>query len=173
MDKALEKLREEGVDYQLLNYGDLMLEIAKEEKGVKDRDKMKDIKLETYRDIQKEAAYSIAEVREEIPVLVDTHCTIKKPEGYYPGLPQWVLERLQPEEILIIEALPKEIAGRREKDASRKRKKELEEAISEHQELNRAIATSYAMMVGAGVRIIKNREGKIGEAVQKVVEALK
>lgn len=170
---ALEKLKEAGIAYELVNYGDFMLEIARERAGVSDRDKMRELKHELYREIQEEAAEEIARRAEERPVLVDTHCTVKRPEGYLPGLPKHVLERLNPRLIIVVEAEPEEVAGRRGKDISRRRDEELRAEIAEHQQLNRAAAIAYAAMTGGTVKIIKNREGKVSEAVEEMVGALR
>ncbi|MEM3401911.1 MAG: AAA family ATPase, partial [Candidatus Hadarchaeales archaeon] len=106
-------------------------------------------------------------------VLVDTHCLVKKPEGYYPGLPIWVLEELKPDLLLIVEAAPEEITRRRVKDADRKRDAEVQLEIEEHQLLNRATAMAYAALTGAAVKIIKNRDGKLNEAVEEMVSVLR
>ena len=172
ISRAVEKLRSEGTDCKIINYGDFMLNIAKKKAGVTDRDEMRKLSFDIYQEIQKEAADDIAHVAERKPVLVDTHTTVKKPEGYYPGLPRWVLERLRPVTIVVIEAPPAEILGRRGKDANRRRDKELLAGIEEHQQLNRAIAMAYAAFTGAAVRIIVNKDGKLSDAVKEMVEAL-
>lgn len=170
---ALEKLKAEGLTYELVNYGDVMLEMMRKRLGVTDRDEMRKIPFEPYSEIQRAAAERIAKMAELKPVLLDTHCSIKKPEGYLPGLPRWVLEGLKPESIIIIEAPPEEVAARRTKDVARRRDEELLAEVAEHQQLNRAIAMAYAALVGAAVRIIKNRDGKLSEAVKEMVEALR
>lgn len=171
--RAIEKLRSAGIKYEFVNYGDFMLTVAKQKAGVTDRDQMRKLPWGQYREIQKKAAEDIARVAERKPVLLDTHCTVKKPEGYYPGLPKWVLERLQPESIIIIEAPAQEVLGRRSKDAGRRRDKEVLAEIEEHQQLNRAVAMAYAAFTGAAVRIIVNRDGKLNDAVNEMVEALR
>ena len=171
--RAIEKLRSTGTEYELVNYGDFMLKVAKDKANVSDRDEMRKLPHGLYQEIQNKAADDIARVAERRPVLLDTHCTVKKPEGYYPGLPRWVLERLQPEVIVVIEAPPTEVLGRRTKDARRRRDKELLAEIEEHQQLNRAIAMAYAAFTGAAVRIIVNRDGKLNDAVEEMVEALR
>lgn len=171
--EALEKLRAAGLGYELINYGDVMLELARRRAGVFDRDEMRRLPADVYRDIQRGAAEWIAQVAKRKLVLLDTHCSIKKLEGYLPGLPRWVLESLKPESILIIEAPPEEVIARRTKDITRRRDQELIAEIAEHQQLNRAIAMAYAAMVGATVRIIKNRDGRLSEAVGEMVEALR
>lgn len=173
IEGALKHLKAQGVEYGFMNYGDIMLELMREREGVTDRDEMRKVSTGPYRKIQREAAKRIARAAQQNPILVDTHCLIKKPEGYYPGLPHWVLEELKPESIVIIEATPEEVAGRRTKDIARKRDKELLNEVVEHQQLNRATATAYAALTGATVRIIHNRDGKLSEAIKEMVEALR
>jgi len=173
VEGALKQLKAQGVEYGFMNYGDIMLELMREREGVTDRDEMRKVPTGPYREIQREAGRRIASAAQRKPILVDTHCLIKKPEGYYPGLPRWVLEELKPESIVIIEATPEEIVGRRTKDAARRRGKELLDEVVEHQQLNRASAMAYAALTGATVRIINNRDGKLNEAVKEMVEALR
>lgn len=172
VDAALKELKSKGIEYSLINYGDVMLELMREREGIADRDEMRKVPTEPYRKIQRDAGRQIARAAEKKPVLVDTHCLVRKPEGYYPGLPIWVLEELKPESIVIIEAAPEEVAARRAKDATRRRDEELLAEIVEHQQLNRAIAVAYAALTGAAVRIIHNRDGKLSKAVKEMVKAL-
>jgi len=172
IEGALKKLKARGITYDILNYGDIMLELMRELEGINDRDEMRKVSTDRYREIQREAARRIARAAKQKPIIVDTHCLIKKPEGYYPGLPRWVLEELNPESIIIVEATPEEIAGRRAKDITRRRDKELREEIEEHQLMNRATAAAYAAFSGATVRIIQNREKGLKKAVDEMVEAL-
>ena len=172
IDGALKQLKAQGIVYNILNYGDVMLELMREE-GINDRDEMRKVSTNRYREIQREAARRIAKAAEQKPIIVDTHCLIKKPEGYYPGLPRWVLEELEPESIIVVEATSEEIAGRRAKDTTRRRAKELMEEIEEHQLMNRATAAAYAAFSGATVKIIQNRNKGLKNAVSEMVEALR
>lgn len=169
---ALKQLKAQGIEYDFLNYGDIMLELLKRE-GVTHRDDMRKFPVGPYREIQREAARRIARAAKRKPVIVDTHCLVRKPEGYYPGLPRWVLDELKPESIVIIEATPEEVTGRRTKDISRRRDKELLNEVVEHQQLNRATATAYAALTGATVRIIQNRDKRLNEAVKEMVSVLR
>ena len=173
IEGALKQLKARGIEYGFMNYGDIMLKFMREREGVTDRDEMRKVPMGPYREIQHEAANQIVHAARQKPILVDTHCMIKKPEGYHPGLTRWVLEELKPESIIIIEAPPEEVAGRRTKDAARERDKELLNEVVEHQQLNRAAATAYAALTGAIVRIIHNKDGKLSEAIKEMVEALR
>jgi len=172
IDGALKQLKAQGIVYNILNYGDVMLELMREE-GINDRDEMRKVSTDRYREIQREAARRIAKAAEQKPIIVDTHCLIKKPEGYYPGLPRWVLEELEPESIIVVEATPEEIAGRRAKDTTRQRDKELMGEIEEHQLMNRATSAAYAAFSGATVKIIQNRNKGLKNAVSEMVGALR
>jgi len=173
MREALRRLETMGVKYKVVNYGDVMFEIMSEKLGVKHRDEMRKIGTLVYREIQREAGKKIAKMAEESNVIVDTHCLIKKPEGYYPGLPVWVLEELRPDVLILVEAEPAEIFGRRQKDVDRMRDQDRLEEIDEHQQMNRAIAMAYAAFTGAAIKIVQNREGRLNEAVENIVEVLK
>ncbi|HID60769.1 MAG TPA: adenylate kinase [Hadesarchaea archaeon] len=173
LEKALAQLKAQKVIYSVLNYGDVMLELMRERERIRDRDDMRKVPADRYREIQREAAKRIARASKWGPVIVDTHCLVKKPEGYYPGLPRWVLEELRPESIVIIEAKPEEIAGRRARDASRRRDKEVTREIEEHQLMNRATAAAYAAFSGAAVKIIKNKDKGLNEAVSEMIGILR
>ena len=78
LNKALEE-----VDYVHLNYGDIMTEIAIEEKIVDDRDALRKLSPDVQKEIQEKAAKRIKERSESENVIVDTHCTINTPSGFF------------------------------------------------------------------------------------------
>ena len=170
--RVLDELKSKGVDYNFLNYGDVMLGLMSEKESVSHRDDLRKVPIGRYREIQREAAKQIARAAEKRPVLLDTHCLIKKPEGYYPGLPRWVLEELNPDLIIIVEAKPEEIAGRRTRGVGRLRDKDLTSDIEEHQQLNRAAASAYAAISGVPVKIIQNSDKGLRRAVEEVVSVM-
>ena len=99
-------------------------------------------------------------------LIIDTHCTIKTPRGYLPGLPEYVLRELKPDQFVLIEATPDEILARRQRDKTRQRDVEEKKGIEEHQFMNRAMAMAYACLTGASVRIIENHQGELGKAAE-------
>ncbi len=157
-------------NYKIVNYGTVMLDIAQKEGLVEHRDEMRKLPVDVQRRIQKEAAKRIGGMEN---VIVDTHLTIKTPAGYLPGLPVWVLERLKPDLIVVIEATPQEIAGRRAKDETRLRDSESVKDIEEHLQANRYAAFACSVYSGANVLILENNEGMVEEAVEKFLEAIK
>ncbi len=170
LNRALEDIDE---DYRLVNFGDMMLEVALERGVVEDRDEMRRLPPKVQKDIQRMAARRIAGAAKTQNIVVDTHSTIKTPKGYLPGLPIWVLEELVPDIILVVEAEPEEISGRRFKDETRQRDSEDALEIQEHQLLNKAAAISYSMITGATVSIIMNPDDGLDEAAEKLASVLR
>ena len=167
LGKALEE-----VDYVHLNYGDIMTEIAIQEKLVDDRDALRKLPAETQKDIQAKAAREIKQRSENDNVIVDTHCTINTPAGFLPGLPIWVLEELQPDLFILIEANPDEIIYRRLNDDSRQRDLQKAKEIKLHQEMNRATSMAYATLTGATVKVLENHDGHLDASVKKLIDVL-
>ena len=159
----------EGIDIKFVTFGSVMIDIAKELGWAKDRDEMRKLPLDKQKELQIKTAERVAEMKN---VIVDTHCTVKTPQGYMPGLPEWVIKRLNPRTIVIVEAYPEEIYRRRQKDKTRKRDPDTIEEINEHQQMNRAIAMAYAALSGATVKIVFNHDNAIDEAVEQAKPVL-
>ena len=159
-----------GMDIQFVTFGTVMIDIAKEMGLAKDRDEMRELSLEQQKQLQIKTAEKVAQMKN---VIVDTHCTIKTPRGYMPGLPEWVIKKLNPTALVVVEADSEEIYNRRAKDATRNRDPDSEEEIAEHQQINRAIAMAYAALTGATVKIVFNHDNAIDDAVKEVAPALK
>lgn len=167
LDNALEDL-----EYVQVNYGDVMLEIAQGKGLVKHRDSLRKLDPDVQKEVQMAAANSIRKRALETNIIVDTHCTIKTPAGYLPGLPRWVLEELQPDQFILIEADGDEILMRRISDVTRSRDTERLADINRHQEMNRATAMAYAVLTGATVKVIGNHNDRLDEAVAMMKETL-
>ena len=130
---ALKLLRESGegfasasasagaVGFKHLNYGDVMFEIALQEGIVKSRDEIRKLPQTTQQEIQRKACDRIAALSKKENIILDTHCTVKTPFGYLPGLPAESLQKLSPRLFVLIEAFPHEIARRRSSDRTRER----------------------------------------------------
>jgi len=159
-----------GMDIQFVTFGTVMIDIAKETGLAKDRDEMRGLSLEQQKQLQIKTAEKVAQMKN---VIVDTHCTIKTLRGYMPGLPEWVIKKLNPTALVVVEADPEEIYNRRAKDATRNRDPDSEEEIAEHQQINRAIAMAYAALTGATVKIVFNHDNAIDDAVKEVAPVLK
>ena len=166
-------LNEKGVEFTLLNYGDVMFEAAREAGLVENRDGMRKLPSEKQQEIQRLACDKIAEWKKSTNLIIDTHCTIKTPSGYLPGLPEYVLKEIKPDQFVLIEANPDEILARRQTDKTRERDVEDEKSIEEHQFMNRAMSMAYACLTGASVKIIKNHNGEVEKAAKEFFELIK
>ena len=160
----------EGMDIKFVTFGTVMIDIAKETGLVKDRDEMRKLTLEQQKKLQIKTAERIAKMKN---VILDTHCTIKTTKGYMPGLPEWVIKKINPTAIIIVEANPEEIYNRRAKDKTRNRDPDTIEQINEHQMMNRAAAMAYAALTGSTVKIVFNHDNAINEAVKQAAPVLK
>jgi adenylate kinase len=171
-DKANEVLEERGAEYEVVSFGTEMLETARDKGLVEERDEMRKLPSEDQKRVQEMAGERIAERAEETNIMVDTHCTIKTPEGYLPGLPEWVLNSLQPDTVVLVEADPDEILFRRLDDETRTRDMENTEELATHQDMNRNAAMSYATLTGATVKLVENPDGGVEGAAEELAEAL-
>ncbi len=152
-------------NFEEINFGDVMFEVAKEMGAVETRDDLrKDIPEEEYAKIQEETINKIAERIQNKDVIINTHLSIKHPYGYTEGLPDLALEKFKPTLIVIVETDPKGIIERRNTDKSRVRDEESESDLEEHQKTNREFASRYSMKSGAKVVIIHNKQGQIEKA---------
>ena len=140
----MQSLKEEGIDYQSLNFGTFMFEIAQKEGFAKDRDEMRKLDKDLQKRLQQLAAKAIAQIQGNI--IIDTHASVKTPKGYLPGLPEWVLREIMPDLIVLVETDEDQILFRRLADDTRERDMEGSGGIAEHQQFNRSFGAAYAML---------------------------
>jgi adenylate kinase len=169
--EALKNLKQEGIEYQSLNFGTFMFDVAKADGTVNDRDQMRSLNRTVQKTLQKRAAQAIARISGN--VLIDTHASVKTPNGYLSGLPEWVLREIMPDLIILVETDEDQILMRRLSDETRCRDKEGSKAIGEHQQFNRAIAASYAMLTGCTIKIITNADFLLNRATDDMAEVLR
>lgn len=155
-------------EYRVVNYGDLMLEIEKKEYGIKDRDEMRKLPIEKQKRAQKLVAEELA--RMEGKVILDTHCSVATPSGFYPGLPFEFLKMWRVEALVYVTASVEELTARRQNDPTRKRDVD---DIALHDEMNKAFLAAYSAFSGAPAVIIYNHNGKLEQAVARFQSLLK
>jgi len=171
----VEKLgKKAGMHVNTITYGTVMVEILRKQGRLTERDAMRKDNIETQHMLQKEVAETIAGkvMHSEGITIIDTHMSIKTPSGYMPGLPHHVLQLLKPELLVLVEAQPSEIAGRRMKDATRKRDDTTQQAVEEELMFSRLYAGACAVLSGAAVKTVINAEGKQEDAAKEVLKAL-
>lgn len=155
--------------YKVVVFGTEMFHVAEAKGLVKTRDEMRRLDTAIQREIQETAAHSIAAMGD---VIVDTHCTIKTPKGYLPGIPAWVAQALRPKQFILVEAAPEEIVRRRTNDASRTRDADTVVEVDLHQRVNRMAAMTVATLTGATVAIVTNADGKVDQTRDQVIRIL-
>ena len=158
------------VELRRLNFGDYMFAEASKQGLAKDRDEMRKLPRSMQIKLQLKAAESIYKDSRKGNCIVDTHASIKTPKGYMPGLPESVLRALSPDAFIIVESSPKDIWGRRNRDASRNRDADTVEDIDRHQMMNRAFAAVYANLTNSTLLIVKNEDGKVEEAGKRIAK---
>lgn len=117
-----------GNSIREISYGDAMLEIAKQQEHVSDREQIAKLPTSKQNSIRENAAKKIRQLAEkEKLVFLNTHGFIYTipHHTYLPGSPDSVSDLLKPSLVLLVEATPEAIFERRKKDFEAGRKREL------------------------------------------------
>jgi len=171
----LMKLAEQiGRKIEVINYGSVMVKLSRKRGKSLHRDELRKSGLTFQRNLQIKAAKVISKKTAGVEgdVIVDTHMSIKTVDGYWAGLPSHVLQVLNPDMFILVEAEPHEVLSRRFKDTTRKRDKALEGEIAEEFLFSRLMAAACAVLTGASVKIVKNPAGKQVGAAEEVLKLL-
>ena len=163
----VEKLSDNGIAVSVHSYGTMMLDEAKDA-GVNDRDELRRLPVEKQKGLQKNTAEKISKLTDDI-VFIDTHAFISTNEGFYPGLPNHVIQIIQPTHFIAISARPEEIYNRRMKDETRNRDKVSIESIKKELAIQDSMLSTCSVLSGSPMKVILNNEGKIEEAANNAV----
>jgi adenylate kinase len=170
LTKMAEIIKNHKKSVSVLSFGTLMFDVAKEN-GLKDRDGLRKLPVAEQQKLQKIAAEKIAQHDEDV-VIIDTHAFISSEEGYYPGLPEHVLKIIQPTNFVSVSAKPEEIYNRRMSDDTRNRDKITLANIKKELDAQSGIIASCMVISGSPVKYILNREGKVDEAADEIINAI-
>lgn len=170
VSKVVEKLNTLNKSVSVHSFGTVMFEEAKEN-GLKDRDDLRKLTVEQQKNLQKKAAEKIAEYQENI-VIIDTHAFISTKEGYYPGLPHYVIQILKPTHFIAVSAKPDEIYNRRTNDDTRDRDIISIGSIKEELDVQDAMLSSCSVLSGSPMKVVLNTEGKVEEAADSIINAI-
>lgn len=170
VSKIVEILRAKQKSISVHSFGTVMLEEAKKN-GIKDRDELRKLSMEKQTNLQKMAAQKIALLQDEL-VIIDTHAFISTNAGFYPGLPNHVLQILKPSNFISVSARPEEIYNRRMKDSTRNRDLVSIESIKKELSVQDAMLSSCSVLSGSPMKTVLNSQGKIEEAAQAVIDAI-
>ena len=170
VSKIVEILKAKQKSVSVHSFGTVMLDEAKKN-GIKDRDELRKLSMEKQTNLQKMAAEKIASLQDDL-VIIDTHAFISTNAGFYPGLPNHVLQIIKPSNFISVSARPEEIYNRRMKDTTRHRDLVSIESIKKELSVQDAMLSSCSVLSGSPMKTILNSEGKVDEAAQTVIDAI-
>ena len=168
--KLVQVIKKKNKTVSVHSYGTVMLEEAKKD-GIKDRDELRKLPIEKQQELQKMAAEDISNMEDDV-ILIDTHAFISTEAGFYPGLPNYVIEIIQPTNFIAITASPDEIHNRRMKDETRNRDPISIEDIKKELAVQDAMLSSCSVLSGSPMKVIFNHEGKVEKAADAVIGAI-
>jgi adenylate kinase len=168
--KIVEILNSKQKSVSVNSFGTIMFEEA-QKNGMKNRDDLRKLSMEEQQNLQKKAAQKIAKLEDDL-VIIDTHTFINTNAGFYPGLPNNVLEIIKPSNLISVYARPEEIYNRRMKDTTRQRDLVSIENIKKEMAISDAMLSSCAVFSGSPMKPVLNTEGKVEEAANAVISAI-
>lgn len=168
--KIVEILKARQKSVSVNSFGTLMFEEA-QKIGIKDRDDLRKLSMDEQKNLQKKAAEKIANLNDDL-VIIDTHAFIITNAGFYPGLPNHVLDIIKPSNFISVYARPEEIYNRRMKDTTRNRDIVSIDKIKKEMSINDAMLSSCAVYSGSPMKPVFNTEGKVEEAANTVISAI-
>jgi len=168
--KIVEILHSRQKSVSVYSFGTLMFEEA-QKNGMKSRDDLRKLSMEEQQNLQKKAAQKIAKLEDDL-VIIDTHTFINTNAGFYPGLPNSVLEIIKPSNFISVYARPEEIYNRRMKDNTRHRDLVSIDNIKKEMAISDAMLSSCAIFSGSPMKPVFNAEGKVEEAANAVISAI-
>ncbi len=170
VSKIVELLKSKQKSVSVHSFGTVMFEEG-QKNGIKDRDELRKLTMEQQQNLQKIAAEKLSRLGDDL-VIIDTHAFISTNAGFYPGLPNHVLQIIKPSNFISVSARPEEIYNRRMKDTTRNRDQVSLESIKKELSVQEAMLSSCSVLSGSPMKTILNAEGKVDEAAQAVIEAI-
>jgi adenylate kinase len=168
--KTKDILLQSGYNTTVVVFGSVMLSEAKK-MGIGDRDQIRKLSLSGQQNLQNLAADYICSVKEDL-VIVDTHLFIRTPSGFFPGIPQNVIQKLKPRNLILITATPEEILARRAKDESRNRDMVSIEEIKKELGLSISMISTISILSGSAFEIVDNHQGSSEDTASFIARIL-
>jgi len=170
VNKVTEILNHKKINTSVAIFGSMMLDEANK-MNISNRDEIRKLSISQQHLLQEKTAKNIASIDSDV-VIVDTHLFIRTRSGYYPGLPQNLLNIIQPSNLILILADSNEIYERRLTDKSRNRDLTSLEEIESELSISKTMISSSSIISGAPFKIINNHNEKVDEAVSMFLEAI-
>lgn len=168
--KTRDILLQSGFNTTVVVFGSVMLSEAKK-MGIGDRDQIRKLSLSGQQNLQNLGADYICSVKEDL-VIVDTHLFIRTSSGFFPGIPQNVIQKLKPRNLILITATPEEIIGRRAKDESRNRDMVSIEEIKKEIGLAISMISTISILSGSAFEIVDNHQGSSEDTASFIARIL-
>lgn len=168
--KTKDILLQSGYNTTVVVFGSVMLSEAKK-MGIGDRDQIRKLSLAGQQNLQNLAADYICSVKEDL-VIVDTHLFIRTSSGFFPGIPQNVIQKLKPRNLILITATPEEILARRAKDESRNRDMVSIEEIKKELGLSISMISTISILSGSAFEIVDNHQGASEDTARFIARIL-
>ena len=168
--KTKDILLQSGYNTTVVVFGSVMLSEAKK-MGIGDRDQIRKLSLAGQQNLQNLAADYICSVKEDL-VIVDTHLFIRTSSGFFPGIPQNVVQKLKPRNLILITATPEEILARRAKDESRNRDMVSIEEIKKELGLANSMISTISILSGSAFEIVDNHQGSSEDTASFIARIL-
>ena len=168
--KTKDILLQSGYNTTVVVFGSVMLSEAKKT-GIVDRDQIRKLSLAGQQNLQNLAADYICSVKEDL-VIVDTHLFIRTSSGFFPGIPQNVVQKLKPRNLILITATPEEILARRAKDESRNRDMVSIEEIKKELGLSISMISTISILSGSAFEIVDNHQGSSEDTASFIARIL-
>lgn len=163
-------LNKSGDKNSVVVFGTIMLSEAKK-MGISDRDDIRKLNVNEQKELQNKASDYIRTIKDEI-IIVDTHLFIRTPSGFLPGIPENVIKKLKPTNLVLITASPEEIMERRATDNSRERDLISIEDINRELDLARSMISTISVLSSAPFEIVNNRSNMLESASNRILEIL-
>lgn len=163
-------LNKSGDKNSVVVFGTIMLSEAKK-MGISDRDDIRKLNVNEQKELQNKASDYIRTIKDEI-IIVDTHLFIRTPSGFLPGIPENVIKKLKPTNLVLITASPEEIMERRATDNSRERDLISIEDINRELDLARSMISTISVLSSAPFEIVNNRSNMLECASNRILEIL-
>ncbi|MDD3985728.1 MAG: AAA family ATPase [Methanobacterium sp.] len=145
--------------YRYVNYGNLMLDVARSLDLALNRDELFNLDIKVQESIWKTAAYKIKDMQlSSNKILVDLHGVDQSNIGYIISLPIGIIS---PDIIIIVESSYENIIYRRRSDKIRNRRLESLEYIMEYMNILRMSMVAYSVIYGSNLVILENDDFKI------------
>ena len=172
--ETLKLAENSGKRFKVINYGSPMVSLTQKRGRTLHREDLRKLKPSLQRNLQAEEAKATSQqvAEAEGDVNIDTHMSIKTVDGYLAGLPFDVLQILNPNAFVLIEAEPNEVLLRRLKGVKRRRDEDMESEIMEELFFSRLMTASHSILTGEPMKTVKNPNGKQVEVTMETLTLL-